>query len=332
MDNKQYLGKNGGDRSRSPTSEKRLEGNWRSPRSDAGAGERQAKPANFFAAPRSRATQQSTPHSRGRNQSSRSSRPRHDSSQESRHRRTQLPTPPADDDVVRAGDILWLPRMTTGQYSPSGLLRRQPWVNQRATNHFVVVWDVFVRGGETVVSCLQTTSFEETLVEGKYPSVHGTAWKFRLQYVPIRHGQAPTTSTVGMPSLELEGGVSMRKQTYAHLDHSFDIEAKFLEPSRGQLRLTQRTLCVLTYKLCEFVDGRIWRKEPKKDGDIWSPLDYGVKPGFPGELMSRVDRGYVDEVNRLREKELQRWTGFESHLPAKCSEPCERCYPRYRAL
>jgi hypothetical protein len=207
--------------------------------------------------------------------------------------------------------------MATGDQSPSERLRRQPWVNERAPNHFVVVWDVYVENGEPIVRCLQMTSFEGHLVERKYPYVNGNAWRFRLQYVPIQQGRAPTASSVNMPSLELEGGMSMPKQTYAHLDHYFDIEAKFLE-RRGGRRLTQRTLCVLTYKLEEWIDERIWRKMPReKSDDIWSPLDYGFKPRFRGEVLSRADRGCEEEAHRLDAKELHRWTGNESYHPAR---------------
>jgi hypothetical protein len=310
MGGKQYHGKNGGDRSRSPSSD-----NWRR-RSGAGSGERQAEPADLSVKPSSRATQLSTPPSQGEYRSPRSP-PRHDSSQEPRHRTTQLPSRPAQSNGFCAGDIVWLPRMATGDHSPSKFLRRQPWVNERAPNHFVLVWDVYVENGEPIVRCLQMTSFSQTMVEGKYPDVNGNAWRFRLQYVPVQQGLTPTASSVNMPSLELEGGMSMPKQTYAHLDHYFDIEAKFLRP-RGGLRLTQRTLCVLTYKLEEWIDERIWRKMPRKGSDdLWSPLDYGFRPRFRGEVLSRADRGYEEEVERLDSKTLHRWTGKESFHPAR---------------
>jgi hypothetical protein len=311
MSGKQYHGKNGGDRSRSPRSD-----NWRR-RSGAGSGERQAEPADLSVKPSSRATQLSTPPSRGQYRAPRSP-PRHDSSQGPRHRTTQLPTPPWQSNGIRAGDVVWLPSMATGDHSPSERLRRQPWLNHRAPNHFVVVWDVYVENGEPIARCLQMTSFEGKLVETKYPYVNGNAWKFRLQYVPIQQGRAPTASSVNMPSLELEDGMSMPKQTYAHLDHYFDIEAKFLE-RRGGRRLTQRTLCVLTYKLEEWIDERIWRKIPREVKDIWSPLDYDFKPRFRGEVLSRAHWGFEEEKHRLDAMRMHRWTGNEPrhHHPAR---------------
>jgi hypothetical protein len=312
MDNKQYLGKNGGDRSRSPPSEKCLEGNWRSPSSDAGTGERQAEPADLSVKPRSRSTQLSTPPSRGKYQSSRSP-PRHDSSQESRHKTTQLPSPSAQDNV-RVGDILWLPQMETGQGSPSKLLRTQPWVNGEAPEHYMLVWDVCVKkDDELITRCLPLTSFNKKPVESKY-NHGGNAWKYRLQYVPIQRGQAPTASSVNMPSLGMKDGKSMRHLTYVHLDHYFDIEAKFLEPSPGW-QLTNAALCVVTCLLEEFVTDKIWRPRFNPKGEVISPLDMGDRLDFTPGAKSRSLEGSVLEDERLRSTGGRKWTGYEKRGP-----------------
>ena len=114
-----------------------------------------------------------------------------------------------------------------------------------------MVWDVYQReDGVKVARCLQMTSFGKRGVEGKYDKPH--VWAFHCQYLPVGHGG--TKSRTNQPILELQDGEKMETQSYVHLDHFFEIEARYLVAwGRGRypvpMGLTSGALDVLRAKL-----------------------------------------------------------------------------------
>lgn len=225
---------------------------------------------------------------------------------------------------ITPGVILQLPRgFRTGESSPSALLQRQLWVNSRAANHPVLVWDVFPneRTGEKIARCLQMTSFGGKSVEEKYNYHAGRrSWRMHLQYIAIQQGGVPTPSVADMPSVALEGNQSMEKRTYIHLDHYFDIEARFLSTSSSQapLRLTSDSLCVVTHKFDQFVRGYIWRRMPTGNwNDVVSPLDrLGVPKLVIGHAANeRAEAGFAIESERRCIEDFGPWSGKELFGP-----------------
>lgn len=147
----------------------------------------------------------------------------------------QQPSPrrsasPAPSYYVKPGIIMNFPaHFKTGENSDSSLLRGQPWVNKDAPGHPVLVWDTYRRGGEQgelIARCLPMTSFGGLSIEEKYP--YKSVWKVHLRYVPIMQKGVAAKSATNMPSLALADDESMSHQTYAHLDHFFEIEARHL--------------------------------------------------------------------------------------------------------
>lgn len=228
-------------------------------------------------------------------------------------RRSPSPAPSYD---VRPGIILTFSEKKAPE---SSILRDQPWVNERATNHPVLVWDTYLKGKELIARCLPMTSFNDTPLETKY---HAGAWRHHLRYMAVRQGVDATPSAHNMPSLSLANGV-MSQQTYVHLDHFFDIEARLLakrvaEPekdsSKCSVYLTNDALNVVVFKLGQFIRGEIWR-----GGSINSPLDYnwtpapGLKPLELGEeAAERARVGGELEAARHMKAGTQEWFGFES--------------------
>jgi hypothetical protein len=180
-----------------------------------------------------------------------------------------------------------------------------------------MVWDFYEReDGEKIARCLQMTSFGNRGVEGKYDNP--TAWRYHCQYLPVR--QCGTTSRTNQPLLELQDGKKMKNQSYVHLDHFFEIEARYLVswldhrgvPSVG---LTSGSLDVLRAKLMEFATGAIFRKA---NALIPSPLDSTGLPPVSKEVWDSVARGLAMELVRscvLADEGKQIWTGLERGVP-----------------
>jgi hypothetical protein len=226
---------------------------------------------------------------------------------------------------VIPGIIMHLPGdMKTGKGSPSQLFRNQEWVNKAATQHPVLVWDTYINEkGEQIARCLQMTSFGNKSIEEKY-NMGWNAWRFHCQYVPIQQGQMASQSVTNMPSLELEGGNSMSKGTYVHLDHYFDIEARFLEAfPKGSTppQLTRAALCVVIFKLEQFFQEKIYRAryDPKKRGSVKSPMDLHVgKIELGREALEKAREGMALESARG----AYVYTGLENRGPREFVQVC----------
>lgn len=210
----------------------------------------------------------------------------------------------------------------TGKSSRSMKLREQPWVNDHAPGHPVLVWDTYLEDGVHYARCLPMTSFNKETVEEKYPE----AWRHHVRYVPISQGGETTNSRTKMPTLTLTENGRMEKQTYVHLDHFFDIEVEHLQPryreagSSVPLQLDNDSLNVLVFKLGQFIRGEIWHPAPK--GSITSPLDWHQTKGplrdpqlgtpqFRPELKNRALLGGQLEAARHKKAGTREWTGYE---------------------
>lgn len=256
--------------------------------------------------------------------------------------RTQsaLPKPRSYD--VKPGIILFFPKeVKTGSSAESSLLRNQLWVNQRATGHYVVVWDVYSLGHEQVIRCLPMTSFAETSVEGKYHSPG--AWRFWLEYVPIMQHGVPMASEANMPSLALVDDRAMSHQTYVHLDHYFDVEARFLtRKPQNPVYLENDALSVLVFKFHQFVSGETrrhgatQRHKPGKNV-VRSPKDYGeapaelARPELKSEVLrEKVRDGCALEAARHNEAGTREWTGKEWFGPRQQADIdlCKKRVPK----
>jgi hypothetical protein len=177
-----------------------------------------------------------------------------------------------------------------------------------------MVWDVYQReDGETIARCLQMTSFGKRGVEGKYDKAH--VWKYHCQYLPVKH--RGVTSRTNQPILELQDGREMNVQSYVHLDHFFEIEARYLvgwgSKRAGAMGLTSGALDVLRAKLIQFANGGIYRKR-NNGGPLKSPLDSGLKPSSSKEVQEAAARGRTSEETRglaLATSGKQIWTGLE---------------------
>jgi hypothetical protein len=176
-----------------------------------------------------------------------------------------------------------------------------------------MVWDVYQReDGEKIARCLQMTSFGKRGVEGKYDRAN--VWKYHCQYLPVAH--SGTKSRTNQPILELQDGKKMVTQSYVHLDHFFEIEARYLKawtcrgvPNAG---LTSGALDVLRAKLMQFAKGEIFRK--CNYGALRSPLDIPGPPTFSTEVREAAARGRATEETRriaLAAKDERIWTGLE---------------------
>jgi hypothetical protein len=193
------------------------------------------------------------------------------------------------------------------------LIKQQSHVNDQVEDHPCMVWDVYQRGdGEKIARCLQMTSFGKRGVEGKYE--RATVWRYHCQYLPVGH--SGTKSRTNQPILELQDGKKIGTQSYVHLDHFFEIEARYLEAwtRRGAsgIGLTSGALDVLRAKLMQFAKGEIWRK--CNYGALRSPLDISGPPTFSSEVREAAERGRAIEETRrvaLLVKKEQIWTGME---------------------
>ena len=235
------------------------------------------------------------------------------------------------DDVV-PGLILQLPQplLRGCIFRESRELRRQPHVNEHAGGHPTIVWDTYVRhDGEKIARCLQVTSFSCQGEEGQYHqtveekySRGGGAWKVQVQYLPIDH-DARSSSRTNQPILKLAGGRNMDHQSYAHLDHFFEIEARLLKHMPGggpDRRLIEDSLCVVVWKLRQFFDDTICRRQWHPDSRFpKSPLDEGGcgKPRDLSESVRRLEaRGARIERERLASTGTRLITGYENFLPS----------------
>lgn len=224
----------------------------------------------------------------------------------------------------------------------SSELTKQPHVNKRAGGHPTLVWDVYQRheGGEMIARCLPVTSFgtHGGSIEEKYDgSTSGrSAWKHIPRYLPIDHN-GETGSKFNVPVLRLIDGRSMAKQSYVHLDHFYEVEARFLlEDKHRGLRLEYESLCIAAGKLMDFCDGMIYRiRWAPGETAPKSPLDvaYGGC-GRPRDLgrpaRALVSDGHMHEGHRLRETRTERVTGWEHSKPAPQDPRAPRWFPRRR--
>lgn len=173
-----------------------------------------------------------------------------------------------------------------------------------------MVWDVYEReDGEAIARCLQMTSFGKRDVESKYSDAR--VWTYHCQYLPVQH--SGTTSRTNQPILELQDGQKMDGQSYVHLDHFFEIEARYLGVWGRTPGLTPAALDVLRAKLMQFAAGGIFRKH-NTSGGLKSPLDLGLKPIFSKEAEEAAARGQVSEEIRgraLAARGEKIWTGLE---------------------
>ncbi|KAM0715481.1 hypothetical protein Q7P37_008979 [Cladosporium fusiforme] len=254
-------------------------------------------------------------------------RPRRDNSRPTRDRSASprpSPPPPAVERNVVPGSIMYLPRMVNESscpnYSPE--LQKQSHVNEKAGNHPVLVWDVYDRSSdkEKIARCMPVTAFHSQAggVEEKYS--RGThAWRHIVRYLPIEHG-AGSSSSYNVPVLALADGKRMKIQSYVHLDHFYEVEAKFLDatnPCCAGLRLQANSLAMAVGKLQDFCDGRIWC-QGLRPGAPKSPLHeggYGRPTGLSEEANNWVTLGRQLEQLRLTMTGTEAVTGHEAERP-----------------
>jgi hypothetical protein len=209
---------------------------------------------------------------------------------------------------------MFFPRgFKTGNKFESSLLREQPWVNKAATNHFVLVWDTYEAEGELIARCMPMTSFGGIRVEDKYNRGE-QSWRHHVQYVPIAQHGCSTVSDTEMPSLNLYQHEAMDHQTYVHLDHFFEIEAKYLQCSKP-LYLMNASLDVLMYKFWQFISGETARATPETAPK--SGMDYGRIPVLSPEQLALVECGHVHEDGRHEYAGTSEWTGREARGPRR---------------
>jgi hypothetical protein len=143
------------------------------------------------------------------------------------------------------------------------------------------------------------------------------AWKYHCQYLPVKQCET-TRSRTNQLFLELQGGKKMASQSYVHLDHFFEIEARYLvswsidRRSSAPVGPTADSLDVLRAKLMQFASGGVFRKA---SATIPSPLD--KKRGLPAcskEVQLSITRGQTSEETRRRALAtmgMRIWTGLE---------------------
>lgn len=241
-----------------------------------------------------------------------------------------------------------LPSRAEGKDCPfySDEFARQPHVNDRAGGHPALVWDMYVRAdGEPIARCLPVTSLSKNgrsgmSVEEKYDAKNGgDAWRHIPRYLPIDH-QDRTTSAFNQPVVRLQqpAGSSRRNdmkcQSYIHLDHFYEVEARFLGAgSFHGLRVETPSLAVVIGKLMDFCDGKIHWPKPSGSKPVVSPLlvDWGMC-GRPRDLSAVVEQTIADgrmlEEMRLRETGTQYVTGRESAMPRRQDPGHTRYIPR----
>jgi hypothetical protein len=235
---------------------------------------------------------------------------------------------------VVPGVIMFVPKgLKVRDCSPSMLLQDQPWVNEHATGHPVVVWDTYKRGDELIARCLPMTSFGGRRVEEKYDSAG--AWKHWLEYVPIMQDGVAVASDANMPSLALADGETMRLQTYVHLDHFFDIEVEFLHPhcrnarSGRSVHLEDAALSVLVFKFHQFISGetrrpRAWIRSPLDSYGRYAPVEKLARPELGQEARVKADIGRELEAARHEAAGTREWTGKEPLGPHQQAEQDRR--------
>lgn len=298
--------------------------NWRTPASRSGSsgarsGEERRQGRFSVSYSNKRSLSPSSPVSLSR---ARKSESRRDSRLDISPPSRSVPATPQPHEVV-AGIIMNFPRhFKIGERSWSEKLRDQPWVNDSAPGHPVMVWDTYTKEGVQYARCLPMTSLTGKTPEQKYPY----AWQHHVRYVPISHGGKVANSRTNMPTLALRRNGTMEQQTYVHLDHFFEIEVEHLLP-RGRkddpskpLQLDDDSLNVLVFKLGQFIRGKTWRPAP--NWKITSPLDWHQTkeplrypelgtPSFDVELQRQALDGGKLEAARHKKAGTHEWTGFE---------------------
>ena len=167
------------------------------------------------------------------------------------------------------------------------------------------------------------TSFQGRRIEEKY-NIGPDSWRHQVRYVPIAQYGVFTVSDTEMPSLRLYQGKGMAQQTYVHLDHFFEIEAKFLQCTKP-LYLLNAALRVLLYKFQQFLSGETERAV--SENAPTSPLDYGRTPVLKPEQLEMANAGRILEDARHEAAGTCEWTGRELQGPAMKTvpKPCPHC-------
>jgi len=164
------------------------------------------------------------------------------------------------------------------------------------------------------------TSFGSRTVEEKYNSPN--AWRHWLEYVPIMQQHGATVSDANMPLLALANGEAMTQRTYVHLDHFFDIEARYLDMHGRNARfgrsvhLEDAALSVLVFKFYQFITGEVERPHAR----LRSPLDYRgpeqlARPVLGSAALEKVREGRALETARRTQTGAYEWTGWEEFGP-----------------
>lgn len=228
-------------------------------------------------------------------------------------------------DTVVPGAILNFPGVYNtfdATKKSSRLLQLQPWVNSNAANHPTLVWKTYESDGETIACCLQITSFDGNTIETKYPDGRGNAWRYHSQYVPIAH--QGTISRANMPILQLEDGEMMGKQSYVHLDHYFEIEARLLWRLVPKKHLASDSLAVVVSLLRQFVQGDIWRQPRGPHEKVRSPLDFRAQNKLHGERLALTIPKVNAEVDLWQQGEqLERQRTREEGTMITGTEPTQ---------
>lgn len=242
---------------------------------------------------------------------------------------TTLPTYPATPiGAPEVGRFYWLPEIKTRQFDRS-IVRHQAHINNervQAGDHPTVVYATYEKNSEVIARCLQVTSFtrpgskgtveDKMTVEEKYPGPR--VWYMHLQYVPIMHkGEKGQTRPLhNMPVLETVDDEPMKCQSYVHLDHYFEIEAKHLRVWKdGPVKLKEEAMDVLMYKLQAFEEDCTRRNTGP--GAPRSPLEYYPKVPKPNidahkDLREMAARGLILEKSRLKFLDVKtEYTGWE---------------------
>jgi len=211
--------------------------------------------------------------------------------------------------VIQPG-FIYKARIQDARNASSLLIQQQPHVNGQVERHPTMVWDVYEVNGQKIARCLQMTSFGKLVIEQKYA---GHNWRHHCQYLPVQ--QCGTTSRTNSPILELQDGKKMKSQSYVHLDHFFEIEARFLGSWSGSAGLTPGSLDVLRAKLIQYAQGGIYRNLRCNNPSLRSPLDTAGPPEFSNEVRQAAARGQaLEEIRRasLWTRGERIYTGLEN--------------------
>lgn len=157
---------------------------------------------------------------------------------------------------------------------PDSVFYGQSWMNATSSNHPTCI--VGTKDNGNISICLQVTSFSGKTLQEKYWDSNNP---MRLHYLALDSGY--TVPHNGLQMLRLANGNKMKKQSYVHLDHFFEIETRYLEPwATGTYQLEGQSLAYLLDRFRIFITGGVQRLTT----EILSPLDILTADSLQGYI------------------------------------------------